>query len=144
MAPEKQTLRTTITRKKPGTGPDAGFYRIEVRPSRQFNSFRTQDLGGKGGLERIAGHRSSGSWDTQAWLVSKESAHVTASGELIIDSVKDRKAIEKAISGKIRRLKSGIFTAHPAKNIPESAKPTAAMRRAERENIKKAQAARWK
>lgn len=129
-------------RRKPGTGPDANYYRIEVRPRRQFSSFRTQDVGKKGGIERIAGRRPSGSWDTQAWLVSKDIAHVTPSGKLVIDRVKDRQAIEKAISGKMVQLKSGIFKARPIKNIPEKAKPTQAMKRAQLMNIKKAQAAR--
>lgn len=131
-------------RQKPGTGPAAEYYRIEVRPSRQFSSFRTQDVGKKGGLQRVAGHRPSGSWDTQAWLVSKKIAHMTPSGRLIIDKEKDRKAIEEATSGKIVRLKSGIFKAAPARNVPESAKPTPAMRRAQSANIKKAQAVRKK
>ncbi len=138
-----KTVRT-VARRKPGTGPDAGYYRIEIRPSRQFTSFRTQDVGAKGGLERIAGRRPSGSWDTQAWLISKTIAHVTPSGVLVIDREKDRAALAKAISGKITHLKSGIFTAHPAKNIPERAKPTPAMKRAQATNIKKAQAARKK
>lgn len=131
-------------RMKPGTGLAAGYYRIEVRPSRNFSSFRVQDVGAKGKLERVAGHRPSGSWDTQAWLVSKDIAHVTPSGNLVIDSEKDRMAIEKAISGKIVRMTSGIFKAHPAKNVPEKAKPTPAMKRAQSANIKKAQAARKK
>jgi hypothetical protein len=92
----------------------ANFYRIEVRPSRSFADFRTQDVGGKGGLERVAGHRKSGSWDTQAWLISRDHAHITEEGELVIDNLKERKALEKAISGKILLTKSGTFRAHPA------------------------------
>ncbi len=140
MATPKQTHK----RAKPGTGPSAGFYRVEVRPARSFASFRTQDVGKKGGLERIAGHRASGSWDTQAWLISKDHAHVNEKNELVIDDIKERKALEKAISGKITLVKGGIFHAHPAKNVPEAAKPTPAMKRAQAANIKKAQAARKK
>lgn len=131
-------------RAKPGTGPAAKFYRIEIRPSRQFSSFRTHDVGRKGNLERIAGHRASGSWDTQAWLVSKDIAHVTASGELVIDNETDRVALEKAVSGKIVQVKPGIFKARPVRNVPERIKPTAAMKRAQLANIKKAQLARRK
>lgn len=138
------TTKKGHARKKPGTGSSAGYYRIEVRPSRTFASFRTQDVGKKGGLERIAGHRASGSWDTQAWLVSKEHAHVNDKNELVIDNSKEREALEKAISGKIVLARGGIFRAHPAKNIPEAAKPTPAMKRAQIANIKKAQAARKK
>ncbi|KKW35696.1 hypothetical protein A2852_00360 [Candidatus Adlerbacteria bacterium RIFCSPHIGHO2_01_FULL_54_23] len=51
-------------RKLPGTTGKGKFYRIEVRPKGDFFSFRNQDVGKKGGLERLAGRRSSGSWDT--------------------------------------------------------------------------------
>lgn len=136
------TPKKTPARKKPGTGPDATYYHIEIRPARSFTSFRTQDVGKKGGLERVAGHRTSGSWDTQAWLISKDHAHVNEKNELVIDNVKERKALEKAISGKITLVKGAVFHAHPAKNVPEAAKPTPAMKRAQAANIKKAQQAR--
>src|SRR3989344_6584940 len=70
-------------RKKPGTTGKGKFYRIEVRPKSEFTSFRVQDVGEKGGLERLAGRRSSGSWDTATWLVEKKDAHVK-NGHLII------------------------------------------------------------
>lgn len=131
-------------RKKPGTGPSAKFYRIEVRPSKQFTSFRTQDVGKKGGLERIAGHRSSGSWATVTWLVDKKHAHVSTKGTLIIDDAKEKASLAKSVRGPITQVKPGIFHAHPVKNVPEKAKPTPAMKRAQKTNIKKAQAARKK
>lgn len=117
-------------RKKPGTGGAGKFYRIEVRPKSTFTSFRTQDVGGKGGLERLAGRRSSGSWATAAWLVSKENAHVTSKGELVIDNKTERAALAKALRGKIMRVKGDIFKALPVQNVPERAKPTPAMKRA--------------
>jgi len=138
------TTTSGRARRKPGTGPAAGYYRIEVRPARSFASFRTQDVGKKGGLERIAGHRESGSWDTQAWLVSKDHAHVNDKNELVIDNAQECQALKKAISGKITLVEGGIFRARPAKNIPETSKPTPAMKRAQTANIKKAQAARKK
>lgn len=131
-------------RKKPGTTGAGKFYRIEVRPKGAFTSFRTQDVGGKGGLERIAGRRSSGSWATATWLVSKNNAHINTRGELVIDDKKERTALAKALRGKITRVKGDVFTAHPAKNVPERAKPTPAMKRAQKANIKKAQSARRK
>src|SRR4051812_3756694 len=63
-------------REKPGTTGGGEFYRIEVRPKGEFVTFRTQDVGGPGHIERLAGKRQSGSWDTQAWLVSKQDAHI--------------------------------------------------------------------
>ncbi|HEX7651382.1 MAG TPA: hypothetical protein VF439_01535 [Candidatus Paceibacterota bacterium] len=133
-------------RKKPGTAGRGAFYRIEIRPKAGFTSFRTQDVGKKGGLERIAGRRPSGrrpsgSWATAVWLVSKKNAHMTPSGRLVIDTAKERASLKKAIRGRISHVKEDIFSAHPARNIPEREKPTRKMRLAQMRNIKKAQAA---
>jgi len=129
-------------RQKPGSTGKGKFFRIEVRPKAGFTSFRIQDVGKKGGLERLAGRRGSGSWATASWLISKDKAHVSAQGKLVIDSKKDKDALAKAIRGPIKHVKGDIFAAHPAKNVPERAKPTPAMRRAQAVNIKKAQQTR--
>ncbi len=126
-------------RKKPGTTGEGKFYRIEVRPKSEFVSFRVQDVGKPGGLERVAGRRASGSWSTASWLISKSHARV-ANGKLIITDVKDRSAL-KQIKGPIVHIKGDIFRAHP-RNVPERLKPTPAMRKARAQNIKKAQLAR--
>ena len=127
-------------RKAPGTTGKGKFYRIEVRPKADFVAFRNQDVGRKGGLERLAGKRSSGSWDTVSWLVSKKDAHVKA-GHLMITDPKARTVL-KSIRGQIVHVKGDVFRAKPRKNVPERSKPTAAMRRAQMRNIKKAQKAR--
>ncbi len=127
-------------RKRPGTGGRGNFYRIEVRPKQEFVTFRTQDVGKPGGVERIAGKRSSGSWDTQTWLVSKEDAHPEGD-KLVIDDLKARTAL-KQIRGKIEHVKGDVYSAIPRRNVPEREKPTPAQRRAQQRNIKKAQAAR--
>ncbi len=131
-------------RTKPGMGGTGKFYRIVLRRKEDFTSFRVQDVGKKGGLERLAGRRSSGSWGTVAWLVSKKHAHMTPKGELVIDNKKEKLALSKAVSGKITHVKGDIFHAHPRKNVPERAKPTLAMKRAQMRNIAKAQRARTK
>ena len=128
-------------RKAPGTTGKGKFYRIEVRPKGQFSRFRVQDVGRRGGLERLAGHRRSGSWDTVSWLISKDKATVVK-GHLKITGVKDRSVL-KQIRGPIVHVKGDVFRAHP-RNVPESKKPTPAMRRAQKANIKKAQRARAK
>jgi hypothetical protein len=130
-------------RQKPGTTGKGKFFRIEIRPKSQFKSFRVQDVGKKGGLERLAGRRGSGSWGTVSWLISKKDAHMTADKKLVIDDAK-AKTVLKQISGTIKHVKGDVFHAHPRKNIPEAKKPTPAMKRAEMANIKKAQKARWK
>lgn len=120
-------------RKLPGTTGKGKFYRIEIRPKGEFITFRNQDVGKKGGLERLAGRRSSGSWDTVSWLVSKTGAHVDAHGHLKIDDPKMHTAL-KQIRGRIVHVKGDVFRAHPRRNIPESEKPTLAQRRAWRKN----------
>lgn len=128
-------------RKAPGSTGKGKFYRIQVRPKQQFSSFRVQDVGKKGGLERLAGHRRSGSWDTVSWLISKDKANVI-NGRLKITGKKEQSVL-KQIKGPIVHVKGDIFRAHP-RNVPEAKKPTPAMRRAQSANIKKAQRARRK
>lgn len=130
-------------RKLPGTTGAGKFYRIEVRPKGEFVIFRNQDVGKKGGLERLAGRRGSGSWDTISWLVSKNGAHVDQHGHLKIDDPKMRTAL-KQVRGRIVHVKGDVFRAHPRKNVPESEKPTRAERSAQRKNLKKAQLAHRK
>ena len=129
-----------MRRKAPGSTGKGKFYRINIRPKGEFKSFRVQDVGQKGGLERLAGHRASGSWDTVTWLVEKKDAKVK-NGHLMVTGVKARSVL-KNISGHIYHVKGDIFRAHPRKNIAESAKPTPAMRRSQKANIMKAQKAR--
>lgn len=126
-------------RKAPGSTGKGKFYRIQIRPKGQFKSFRVQDVGRKGGLERLAGRRTSGSWDTVSWLISKDKAEVVK-GHLKITGAKE-KSVLKQIKGPIEHVKGDIFHAHP-RNVPEAKKPTPAMRRAQKTNIKKAQKAR--
>ena len=129
-------------RKKPGTTGRGKFFRIEVRPKGQFKTFRVQDVGRRGGLERLAGKRPSGSWDTVSWLVSKEDASIK-NGKLIISEPK-AKSVLKSIRGPITHVKGDVFKALSHRNVPEKEKPTRKQRRAQRANIKKAQRARRK
>lgn len=129
-------------RAKPGTRGRGRYYRVVVRPKAKFSSFRVQDVGGIGGVERLAGKRKNNTWDTQAWLVPKNQAHVS-SGILVGNNAKVKNILSK-LGSKPRRFKEDVFKAKPRRDIPESKKPTAAMRRAQRRNIKKAQAARRK
>ncbi len=129
-------------RKKPGTTGKGEFYRIEVRPKGEFKTFRIQDVGGKGGLERLAGRRTSGSWDTVSWLVSKKDAKVV-NKKLVITGAK-AKSVLKSLRGPIVWVKGDIFKSHARANVPEAKKPTPAMKKAQKANIKKAQAARRK
>src|SRR4030095_7819075 len=62
-------------RAKPGTTGKGEYYHIEVRPKKEFTTFRTQDVGERGAIQRVAGKRGSGSWDTQKWLIGKDEQH---------------------------------------------------------------------
>lgn len=127
-------------RKKPGTGGGGNYYHIAVRPKGEFVTFRTHDVGEPGHIERVAGKRRSGSWDTLKWLISKEDAHVEG-GKLIADTAEAEKVLATLGSAPVH-VKADMFKAKPRPNVPERDKPTPAQKRARRENIKKAQAAR--
>lgn len=129
-------------RAEPGTKGTGDYYRIIVRPSSQFRSFMTQDVGDPGGIQRVAGHRASGSWATQAWLVSKKFAHV--SGDTLVADDSDAKDLLKNLGSEPVRKKGDVFVAKDRKNVAEKDKPTPAQSRAWANNIKKAQAARHK
>lgn len=103
-----------MRRKSPGTGGTGKFYHIVLRPKYEFKTFRTQDIGAKGHLERLAGHRRSGSWDTVSWLVSKDDAHKSGS-KLSITNPKVKDSLGKAISGPITHIKGDVFHAVPKK-----------------------------
>ncbi|HZZ98928.1 MAG TPA: hypothetical protein VFG51_03270 [Candidatus Saccharimonadia bacterium] len=130
------------SRSKPGTQGGGDYYRIVVRPKEDFNTFRYQDVGKPGGLQRLSGKRSSGSWSTQAWLISKDMAHID-SGVLVADAQDAKDLLSKLGSTPIQE-KGDVFTAKVRRNVPEREKPTAAQNRARSANIKKAQAARRK
>lgn len=127
-------------RAKPGSIGTGDYFRIVVRPEGQFSSFRTQDVGKPGGLQRVAGHRPSGSWSTQAWLISKDDAHV--SGRTLIADSQDAKDLLNHLGSKPEHQKGDVFRAKDRRNVPEREKPTVAQKRARSQNIKKAQAAR--
>ncbi len=129
-------------RAKPGAKGGGRFFHIEVRPSKEFVAFRVQDVGEPGGVERVAGQRASGSWDTAKWLIEKTHAHVE-DGRLVPDSAEARTLFRSLGSAPVH-VEGDRFKARPRRDIPESEKPTPAMRRAQRANIKKAQAAQRK
>ena len=127
-------------RAKPGASGAGRYFHIEVRPKRLFQAFRVQDVGGKGGIERVAGQRASGTWDTQKWLIGKNLAHIER-GHLVPDSADAAKLMAKMLGSKPRHLGGDRFRAKARHKLPASAKPTPAQRRAWRRNIVKAQQA---
>lgn len=132
-------LSSKTKRAKPGSRGGGRFFHIEVRPASDFVRFRVQDVGAAGGVERVAGRRASGSWDTAKWLVEKTHAHIE-DGHLIADSVEAEKLFAN-LGSPPRHIEGDRFQASPRRDIPGSEKPTPAMRRAQLANIRKAHAA---
>lgn len=126
-------------RTKPGAAGEGNYYRIVVRDKYQFTSFRYHDVGEPGKIQRLAGRRSSGSWDDQAWLIEKHLAHVE--GDTLVADGPEAKEILKEY-GPVKHVKGDIFQGHPRRNVPEQEKTTAEQKRAARANLKKAGAAK--
>jgi len=137
--PKSRKRRTSGRRAKPGARGSGGFFHIQVRPKSDFVSFRNQDVGARGGIERVAGRRANGSWDTQKWLIGKSEAH-RAGKRLEPDTAAPRKVLSQ-LGSTPRHLGGDRFIARPRRKIPAREKPTPAMRRAQLAYIKKAQAA---
>jgi len=144
MTPREHALAQPEGRKraKPGTKGEGDYFRIGVRPKEEFTTFRYHDVGEKGHILRLAGRRSSGSWDTQAWLISKDDAHLE--GDTLVADSDDARRLIETLGTKPKQVKGDVFEAKDRPNVPESKKPTEAQQRARRENIKKAQQARLK
>jgi len=133
-------MRIKKRRAKPGSRGKGRFFHIQVRPKSQFTRFRIQDIGTRGGVERLAGQRSNGSWDTVKWLVEKSHAHIHG-GRLVADTAEARKLLRSLGSTPVQTTGDRL-RAKPRTNIPESEKPTPKQRRASLKNIRKAQQAR--
>ena len=145
MANEKKrqtTGKTPSRRQKPGSGGSGNYYHVEVRDGSDFETFRTQDVGDPGHLQRVSGKRASGSWATVKWLIGKEDAHVE-DGKLVGDTKETRDLIRK-LGSKPVQVRGDRFEAKPRRNVPERSKPTAAQTRARQQNIRKAQSTRRK
>src|SRR6266498_5466701 len=136
------TSRKKTERKKPGSTGQGEYYHVEVRPRGDFVSYRTQDVGDPGHLQRVAGKRESGSWATVKWLIDKNDAHVE--GDSLVGDTREAKDLIKQLGSKPVHKTGDVFEAKPRRNVPERSKPTAAQTRARSQNIKKAQAAKSK
>lgn len=138
MSAKKKVKKKAKRRAAPGSTGKGKFFHIQVRPKFEFKTFRVQDVGQKGGLERLAGKRSGpgGTWDTVTWLVSKDDAYIDANGHLKLRG--KAQSLLKQFKGRITHVKADIFKARE-KNVREVDKPTPAMKRAQKKNILKAQ-----
>lgn len=139
MATRQQSRAHGKQRLKPGTSGEGKYYHVEVRPKSEFLTFRTQDVGDPGHIQRVAGKRESGSWATVKWLISKEDAHI--SSNRLIGDTQDAKDLLEGLGSLPVHQGGDCFKASERPNVPEMDKPTPAQERARSRNIKKAQAA---
>jgi hypothetical protein len=111
-------------RAKPGTTGEGEYFRIELRSKEDFTTFRYHDVGDKGHLQRLAGKRPSGSWDTQTWLISKDDAHIE--GDTLVPDTEDAKKLIESLGSQPKHLKGDVFEAKDKPNKPKGKKPAAA------------------
>jgi hypothetical protein len=146
MAAASQTGKSSRKAAKPKSSPrlqkhtvthgPGHFYHIQIRPSSEFVSFRTQDVGRKGHIQRVAGRRPSGSWATIKWLIAKQDAHVEGE-QLVADTAAARTLIKKLGSTPVHTY-GDRFSAKPAPRAREASRtPATAKARAQREPAKK-------
>lgn len=93
----------------PGTKGEGKYYRIVVRPKGTFIAFRYHDVGKTGHIQRLAGKRASGSWGTQAWLISKTDAH-EEKGRLVADT-EDAKQLLHSLGSEPKQQKADVWKA---------------------------------
>jgi hypothetical protein len=127
-------------RAEPGSTGAGEYFHIVLRNKADFTTFRNQDVGDKGHILRLAGKRSSGSWATVTWLISKGDAHLD--GETLVADTEDARKLLESLGSTPKHIQGDIFEAKDRPNIPERNKPTEAQKKARDENIKRAQRAR--
>ncbi len=85
------------------------FYYIEVRPKEEYKAFRTRAENEKNGIERVAGQRADGTWDTVKWLVSTALAHIE-NGRLVADHADAQELLDK-LDAEPQHLEGNRFVA---------------------------------
>jgi hypothetical protein len=132
VAPAKHSKSQSEGKKRaaPGSSGKGEYYHIEVRPTADFVTFRTQDIGEKGGIQRVGGMRSNGSWDDQKWLISKDDAHIE--NDKLVPDTEDAREVLEALGSVPVHVAGDRFTARPRPNVSEKDKPTPAQQRTQK------------
>src|SRR6185436_1693804 len=138
----KQTTVRKPTRRKPGSTGAGEYYHIEVLPRTDFVSFRTQEVGRRGHIQRVAGQRSSGYWSTVKWLIDKNEAHVQ-DNKLVADTPAAKEVIEQLGSEPVRML-GDLFKARPRPNFQGKVKSSFSKETPTTEKVKTARTTRRK
>ena len=136
----KPRAKSTARRRTKSAARRRGFFHIEVQPKEAFVEFKTQDVGGKSGIERVAGKRAGGAWSTQEWLIAKDQAHLER-GMLIGDTV-DARRVLTMLGSEPRHIKADRFTIHGHTGMPADVSPTLAPRRGGLTNVQAPQKGR--
>lgn len=84
--------------------------RIRLKKPSQFSKFRTQDVGLKGRLQRLAGYSKRTGWTTQSWRLNlndyrNKSQIINQIKKLRILNSKKKEAIKKVRKYMLRRKK---------------------------------------
>lgn len=102
------------TRRSPGSTGQGDYYHIELRSDEDFVTYRTQDVGDPGHLQRVAGKRESGSWATVKWLIAKEDAHIE--GGRLVPETQDARDLLMRLRSKPVHLGGDRFQAKPRRS----------------------------
>jgi hypothetical protein len=138
----KQTTGRRPTRRKPGSTGAGEYYHIEVLPRTDFVTFRTQEVGRRGHIQRVAGQRPSGYWSTVKWMIDKNEAHVQ-DNKLVADTPAAKEVIEQLGSEPVRML-GDLFKARPRPNFQGNVKSTPTRTKPRTENVKTTRTTRRK
>jgi hypothetical protein len=125
----------TTTRKKPGSTGKGDYYHVEVRPKAGFVTFRTQDVGKRGHIQRVAGKKSTGTWETVKWLIGKEDAHVR--GDKLVPDTKGAKDLIKELGAQPVHVSGDRFKARSNAKAGGRAKSASAKAGASRKSTRK-------
>lgn len=113
---EARTSRETAGRAAPGSRGEGDYFHVTLRNKDLFIRFRTQDVGEKGGIQRVAGQRPNDTWADQKWLISKDMAHVE-NGYLVADD-EDARNLLRRFGSVPRHVEGDLFKARPVRRKP--------------------------
>ncbi|MDP2625219.1 MAG: hypothetical protein Q8P27_03465 [Candidatus Peregrinibacteria bacterium] len=109
---------TTKHRKEPGSTGEGRYFHVEVKPSKDFTSFTTHDVGRKGHSQRVTGKLKNGEWATQKWLIHKDDAYVSDVGELESEDPKIKKILD-SLKGDVMHVEGDIFNIRTHRKVVE-------------------------
>ncbi len=137
MSARERALSKAVGKKRArsGTKGESDYFRIVLRPKEEFSTFRYHDVGEKGHIIRLAGKRSSGSWDTQVWLIGKSDAHIE--GDTLVADSEDARRLIESLGSKPKHVVGDVLEAHDRPNVPESKKTNRGAKESQARKYKK-------